>query len=180
MCWFPDTPSDFFSWGCQWLRGVIFENQQGKYKPHGFSLCTCSVGLQRGSVSRRHAKSSEQDVATIHLPTMSAVPTRLQIGCPPLAPPCCCMFPVSCSEIYDLHLSSTAFWQPLWTKGGRETWQEHALGRGGERRAWVVSLLVLLCWRLPRVEWGLQRQPILQSTPSRGCGHCPCPMPCQA
>lgn len=59
------------------------------------------------------------------------------------------------------------------------SWPECALGIGGERSAWVVSLFVLPWGRLPRADWGLQRQYILQNTPW-GWVDCLYPMHCQA
>lgn len=102
-------------------------SEEGTHKPHDFSMCTCAVRLQR--LYLRDAWSPEQDVATIHLPTASAVPTRVQAGrplCHLLPWPLLLasfLFPVL---NYGLHLSSTdfcrrfAFWFPLWTKGGRD------------------------------------------------------------
>lgn len=115
-------------------------NEKGPHKPHDFSMRTCTVGLQRCSLSWRQAWSLEQDVATIHLPTTSAVPTREQVGkalchlLPWLLLLASFLFPVL---KLGLHLSSTdfyrgfSFWFPLWTKGERDL--ARALGREGER-----------------------------------------------
>lgn len=115
--------------GCQWLRGVSLQNQWGRntqttWFQHVYMRCRTPETL-----SQRYAWSPEQDVATIHLPTASAVPTRVQVGrplCHLLPWPLLLasfLFPVL---NYGLHLSSTdfyrrfAFWFPLWTKGGRD------------------------------------------------------------
>lgn len=188
VCWFPDIPIRLLRLRIvSGLEEWAFKtSEEGPQKPHDFSMCTYAVGLQR-----LYLRDTLEAQSRMWQPFIYPQGLQFQPECK-LAKLCVISFPGPSS----LQVSCFLFWTMVCTwvlltsteglpsdfhcelKEG--TWPERALGRGGEMCAWVVSFLVLPWWRLPRDDWGLQRQYILQNSPSAGWVNCPCPMPCQA
>lgn len=189
VCWFLDIPIRLL--GLRVVSGLeewAFNiSEEGTHKPHDFSMCTCAVGLQR-----LYLRDTLEAQSRMWQPFIYPQRLQFQPGCK-LAGLCA----ISSLGPSSLQVSCFLFWTMVctWvllisTEGlpsdfhcelkVEGTWLVCALGMGGERCAWLVSLLVLPWWRLPRADWGWQRQYILQNSPSGGWVDCLYPMPCQA